>query len=128
MATRRASCTCGQLTVEVEGDPVRISICHCLACQRRTGSVFGTQARWPREQVRIEGYATECVRISDEGEERSRFSAVVGRLPQAERLDRGLPRSEGQESTPDRKCPTSNGPLTHSRGLEVCAALGGPVP
>ena len=31
------------------------------------------QARWPREQVRIEGAATEYVRISDEGEERSLF-------------------------------------------------------
>jgi hypothetical protein len=31
------------------------------------------QARWPREQVRIEGDATEFVRISDEGEERSLF-------------------------------------------------------
>jgi hypothetical protein len=61
MATRRASCSCGQLTVEVEGDPVRVSICHCLGCQRRTGSVFGVQARWPREQVRIEGDATEYV-------------------------------------------------------------------
>ena len=62
MATRRASCSCGQLTVEVEGDPVRVSICHCIACQRRTGSVFGVQARWPREQVRIDGDATEYVR------------------------------------------------------------------
>ena len=61
MATRRASCSCGQLTVEVEGDPVRVSICHCLGCQRRTGSVFGVQARWPREQVRIDGDATEYV-------------------------------------------------------------------
>jgi hypothetical protein len=31
------------------------------------------QARWPREQVRIEGDANEYVRISDEGEERSFF-------------------------------------------------------
>lgn len=61
MATRRASCLCGQLTVEVEGDPVRISICHCLGCQRRTGSVFGAQARWPRAQVRVDGYASEYV-------------------------------------------------------------------
>jgi hypothetical protein len=59
---------------------------------------------WPREQVRIGGYATECVRISDEGEERSRFSAVVGRLLRRKGWTRGLPRSEGQESTPDRKC------------------------
>jgi hypothetical protein len=73
MPTRRASCSCGQLTVEAEGDPVRVSICHCLACQRRTGSVFGMQARWRREQVRIEGDATEYVRTSDEGAERSFF-------------------------------------------------------
>ena len=48
-------------------------MCHCLACQRRTGSAFGMQARWPREQVRIEGDATEYIRVSDEGEERSFF-------------------------------------------------------
>jgi len=29
----------GNLTVEVEGDPVRVSICHCFAYQRRTRSV-----------------------------------------------------------------------------------------
>ncbi|MGH2892702.1 MAG: GFA family protein, partial [Solirubrobacteraceae bacterium] len=47
MATREAACSCGQLTVQVSGDPVRVSVCHCLACQRRTGSAFGYQARWP---------------------------------------------------------------------------------
>ena len=31
------------------------------------------QARWPREHVLIQGDATEYVRISDEGEERSFF-------------------------------------------------------
>jgi hypothetical protein len=35
--------------------------------------VFGIQARWPREQVRIDGDATEYIRISDEGEARSYF-------------------------------------------------------
>ena len=42
-------------------------MCHCLACQRRTGSAFGMQARFPPERVRIEGRATEYVRISDDG-------------------------------------------------------------
>ena len=40
MPTRLASCSCGQLTAQASGDPVRNSICHCLACQRRTGSPF----------------------------------------------------------------------------------------
>jgi len=31
MPTRLASCSCGQLTAQVTGEPVRISICHCLA-------------------------------------------------------------------------------------------------
>jgi hypothetical protein len=67
MTTRTASCSCGLLQVVCEGDPVRISICHCLACQRRTGSVFGAQARFPRDKVRITGESTEYVRVGDSG-------------------------------------------------------------
>src|SRR5205823_5066307 len=48
--------------------PVRISICHCLACQQRTGSAFGLQARFPRSNVSaIEGQSTNFVRIADSG-------------------------------------------------------------
>jgi hypothetical protein len=65
-----ASCSCGQLRLVAEGDPVRVSICNCLACQRRTGSVFGVQARYDEERVRIEGRFTEYVRVSDDGDER----------------------------------------------------------
>jgi hypothetical protein len=67
MSTRLASCSCGQLTAQVAGEPVRISICHCLACQRRTGSVFGEQARFPRANVSISGASTEYARVGDEG-------------------------------------------------------------
>jgi hypothetical protein len=67
---REATCSCGQLRVSVEGDPVRISVCHCLACKRRTGSAFGYQARFPAEGFRVEGDYKEFVRLSDEGEER----------------------------------------------------------
>jgi hypothetical protein len=72
MSTRRASCSCGQLTARVAGEPVRVSICHCLACQRRTGSPFAEQARFPRERVSISGVSTEYVRVGDEGS-RARF-------------------------------------------------------
>lgn len=64
---RKTSCSCGQLTVTTTGDPVRISICHCLACQRRTGSVFGAQARFPLASVEIEGRASTYVRKGDSG-------------------------------------------------------------
>jgi hypothetical protein len=68
---REASCSCGQLTLTAEGDPIRISMCHCLACQRRTGSAFGIQARFPADRVRVAGRYAEYVRVSDEGEERT---------------------------------------------------------
>ena len=64
---RTASCSCGQLTATVVGDPVRISVCHCLACQRRTGSVFGAQARFPAAAVTIKGESREYVRTGDSG-------------------------------------------------------------
>jgi hypothetical protein len=67
MNTRTASCSCGQLTVTTKADPLRVSICHCLACQRRTGSVFGAQARFKRNLVSISGESNQYVRVGDEG-------------------------------------------------------------
>lgn len=67
MPNRRAECSCGQLAVETTSEPVRISICHCLACQRRTGSVFGAQARFAEEQVRSTGRSTEYAHTADSG-------------------------------------------------------------
>lgn len=68
MTTRVASCSCGQLRITCEGEPVRISICHCLACQKRTGSVFAAQARFSREAVTMEGRAAHWTRRGDSGE------------------------------------------------------------
>lgn len=55
----------------MEGEPVRISVCHCLACKRRTGSAFGYQARFPIAGFHSEGERKEYVRhADDDGEER----------------------------------------------------------
>lgn len=67
MSTRQATCSCGQLRLTAEGDPIRVSICHCLACQRRTGSTYGAQARFATDQVQIEGESREYLRIADSG-------------------------------------------------------------
>lgn len=92
MDTREAACSCGQLRVAVEGEPLRVSVCHCLACQRRTGSAFGYQARFPRERVRTTGEAREYTRDSDDGEPRtfsfcpqcgSTVFYVIGSVPDA---------------------------------------------
>jgi len=67
MTGRVASCSCGQLRLTCEGEPVRISICHCLECQKRSGSVFAVQARFPREHVTIEGGSSQWARRGDSG-------------------------------------------------------------
>jgi hypothetical protein len=73
VTTHRAECSCGGLAAIAHGEPVRVSVCHCLACQRRTGSVFGAQARFPRAAVTVEGTSTEFVRRGDSGETTVRF-------------------------------------------------------
>jgi len=67
MTTRTASCRCGQLRATATGDPVRVSVCHCLDCKKRSGSAFAVQARWPEQQVKIEGRSKTFVNIADSG-------------------------------------------------------------
>ena len=67
MTTRRAACSCGQLHLTIEGEPARISMCHCLECQRRTGAVISNQARFRPDQVMISGKSTVWNRKADSG-------------------------------------------------------------
>jgi hypothetical protein len=67
MTSRTASCRCGQLRAAVTGEPVRVSVCHCLNCKKRSGSAFAVQARWPKEQVTIEGRSNTFVKVADSG-------------------------------------------------------------
>jgi hypothetical protein len=67
MTTRRAECSCGQLSAACSGEPVRIAVCHCLACKRKTGSAFGFGAWFRESEVLTEGRETQFVRIGDDG-------------------------------------------------------------
>ena len=65
MTTRRAECSCGQLAAICEGEPVRVSVCHCLECKRRSGSAFSNNARFPEAKVTFEGRSKEYTRVAD---------------------------------------------------------------
>lgn len=67
MSKHNAACSCGQLNLSAANDPVRVSLCHCQACKRRTGSAFGYQARFARESITITGTHTNYVRTGDSG-------------------------------------------------------------
>ncbi|WP_299866348.1 GFA family protein [uncultured Hoeflea sp.] len=58
---------------------MRVSACHCLECQKRSGSAFATQARWPDEQVVISGQFKQWERIADSGHRATyKFCPVCG--------------------------------------------------
>lgn len=67
MPTLCASCLCGQLRLESEAAVTKTSLCHCLACQKRTGSAFGVQARLPQAASRVVGRASEYAFRADSG-------------------------------------------------------------
>lgn len=78
MSLREASCGCGQLRIEVRGDPHAVGVCHCLACQRRTGSVFAALAAF-EAPFEVFGTASEYVRVGDQGARfKFRFCPVCG--------------------------------------------------
>ncbi len=65
---RQATCSCGQLRIRLSGDPQLVSSCHCLACQRRTGALFGSTSFWRKSQVvAIEGERRTWRRVADSG-------------------------------------------------------------
>ena len=67
MPARLATCVCGQLTASCAGDPTQVSLCHCIACQRRTGSTYGVAAFFLRENVIVAGDAKAYTGSSDSG-------------------------------------------------------------
>lgn len=65
--TRIATCACGNLRVTCASEPVKVSLCHCLACQKRTGSTYGIAAFFKRQDVRVDGPRKSYERQSDRG-------------------------------------------------------------
>ena len=64
---RTGQCHCGSLRVITTGEPDRVYLCHCQACQRRTGTAFHFGASFPKEQVRLDGERKVYERDADSG-------------------------------------------------------------
>lgn len=64
---RIASCSCGSLAITAYGRPKKVSVCHCNACQHRTGSSFGVAVFFETEATEEAGQAAVYRRIGDSG-------------------------------------------------------------
>ena len=60
-------CACGALRLTVTEPPEMTALCHCLACQKRTGASFSANAFYTVACVEVTGPATEFVRIAESG-------------------------------------------------------------
>ena len=79
MIERTAKCACAKLTATATGNPVRVSICHCDNCKRRSGSAFALTSTWAEDQVRVEGETRRWTRVGESGGEfRGEFCPTCG--------------------------------------------------
>ena len=73
-----ASCCCGQLTAVATGTPVHISVCHCRNCQKRSGSAFAAQVRFPASNVTTSGEAKIYIATGENGAAHFHFCPDCG--------------------------------------------------
>lgn len=64
---RQATCSCQALKISCNGDPLSVSLCHCVDCQKRTGSAFGIAAFYERTAIEVTGEESIYKRGSDSG-------------------------------------------------------------
>jgi hypothetical protein len=64
---RPGGCVCGAVRYVTVGEAERITVCHCRWCQRRTGTAFGTEVVFRKENVLVSGAEPGRYRhVSDE--------------------------------------------------------------
>lgn len=74
-----AQCACGALRLKLSEPPRLTALCHCFACQRRTGAPFSANAFYAPECVKISGASTEFIRTADSGRKvRMHFCPTCG--------------------------------------------------
>ncbi|MCG7509220.1 GFA family protein [Mesorhizobium retamae] len=62
-----AQCACGGLRVTLLEPPQLTALCHCFACQRRTGAPFSANAFYALDCVEVSGEPREFVRTAESG-------------------------------------------------------------
>jgi hypothetical protein len=65
MQKRTGGCNCGKVRFQVEGDPIRVGVCHCQICRKDTGSSFNFFAVWNAKNVAIAGDTKSWMHSTD---------------------------------------------------------------
>ncbi len=73
MTTHKASCQCGSLQLELDGDPDFVIACNCRACQKRTGAPFGIGGYFGKETLTVKGPINSWHRTAESGRSLEHF-------------------------------------------------------
>src|SRR5215831_16020101 len=62
-SSREGGCSCGAVRYRLASDPLFVHCCHCLNCQRQTGSAFVVNLLIEADRVELTGGAPEAVDV-----------------------------------------------------------------
>ena len=87
---RQGGCLCGQIRYEITGDPLGVVVCHCLNCQKQSGSAFSINMIGISDQISIQGDLSTYADENDKGEPLKRnFCNTCGSPIYSEILSQG---------------------------------------
>jgi len=73
MAKIKGGCLCGQIRYESDAEPLLSVLCHCINCQKNSGTAYSTNVAIQRGEITIHGEPSNYVDSSDTGNAVSRF-------------------------------------------------------
>ena len=72
-------CACGAIRYEISAEPLMMNDCHCLDCQRESGTGHGSHLTFPRTGVKLTGEAKRWDMVADSGNVKTRaFCPICG--------------------------------------------------
>ena len=67
MAMISGGCSCGQARFSADAEPAFVGVCHCRACQKKSGSAFAVIVALPEQALTVTGEVTTYDAIGDSG-------------------------------------------------------------
>ena len=66
-------CLCGEVRYELEGEPIFQGHCHCVDCQKATGTGHVSVLALPADCVRVTGKTSSYAVVADSGQPYTRY-------------------------------------------------------
>jgi hypothetical protein len=69
----KGGCLCDQIRYESDAEPLLTVLCHCINCQKNSGTAYSTNVAIPKGEITLQGEPSIYVDSSDTGNRVSRF-------------------------------------------------------